>query len=94
MDSVGAKPQIWDDSIPFYWVVICKNKNFHRQLSRLYSHLIPLGETDAIEPVPALSDNFSIRCDECGKDLIYAPADVMRYQLELPGPFTPHALFR
>jgi hypothetical protein len=33
----------WGDA-NYAWVVICKNKKFHRQTNLLYGHKIPLGE--------------------------------------------------
>jgi len=85
---------LWDNSIPFYWVVICKNAKFHHHTSRLYSHVIRLGETDEVEDVPVLHGSFAVRCDECEKESPYEAADLRRIQLEPLEGFKPHALFR
>lgn len=78
----------------YYWVVICKNNKFHRHQNLFSGHRILLGETDAFMPQPALDGTLPIRCDECGKEYDYRPADVLRCELELPPIFAPHPLFR
>jgi hypothetical protein len=82
----------WEDA-NYCWVVICKNKKFHRHTNLLYGHKIPLGETDAISPVPALSSAFVARCDECDEERSYEPEEVLRVEMNLPEGFTPHPLF-
>ena len=77
----------------YCWVVICKNKKFHRHTNLLYGHKIPLGETDAVSPVPTVALAFSARCDECGEEHSYKPEEVLRVELNLPDSFTPHPLF-
>jgi hypothetical protein len=94
MGATNADQSIWSDSVPFYWVVICKNNRQHHRVSRYYSHVIPLGETDGLEPLPKLSAEFVVRCDECGETFHYKPAEVLRYQLDLPEKLTPHEEFR
>ena len=47
----------WENA-NYCWVVICKNKKFHRDTNLLYGHKIPLGETDAVSPAPALFFSF------------------------------------
>ena len=82
----------WEDA-NYCWVVICKNKKFHRQTNVMFGHKIPLGETDALSPLPALSGSFPARCDECDDEYHYDPAEVLRVELTLPDKFVPHPLF-
>jgi hypothetical protein len=84
---------MWEDS-NYCWVVLCKNHWFHLRQALFTSHRIPLGETDAVMSLPALKGRFSVRCDECGKEYLYRPSDVRRYEQELPESFFPHPLFR
>src|SRR5882762_1443222 len=74
---------MWDTS-EYCWVVICKNHKFHHQKNHLFGHRIPLGVTDAFTPRPALSGPLVIRCDECGAEHSYEPAEVMRYEEVFP----------
>jgi len=37
---------------------------------------------------------FKVRCDECGKEYVYKPTEVLRVEQEPPASFTPHPLFR
>jgi hypothetical protein len=84
---------MWEDS-NYCWVVLCKNAWFHFRQSLFSSHRIPLGETDAVMSPPALDGPFRVRCDECGKEYLYKPTDIRRYEQELPASFTPHPLFQ
>jgi hypothetical protein len=77
----------------YCWVVICKNAKVHRETNMLFGHKIPLGETDAFEPFP-VSEPFVARCDECGDERSYEPAEALRLELALPESFTPHPRFR
>ena len=82
----------WDN--PNYcWIVICKNKKVHRETNLMFGHRIPLGETDAVEPVP-LSGPISVQCDECSQEHSYEPAEVLRVVTDLPESFTSHPRFR
>jgi len=83
----------WDNS-NYCWVVICKNKRFHRQTNIMFGHRIPLGETDALSPPPAFSGIFQARCDECGQEYDYEPGGLLRVELTLPNNFAPHPLFK
>lgn len=83
----------WENSA-YAWVVICKNKKFHRHVNVMYGHKIPLGETDPYTAAPALSGPFTAKCDECGKEYSYEPGEMLRFELELPASFTPHPLFQ
>lgn len=83
----------WENS-SYAWVVICKNKKFHKQTNVLFGHKIPLGYTDQFEPPPALSGPFTAKCDECGKENSYESDEVVRFELELPASFQPHSLFQ
>jgi len=84
---------MWEDS-RYFWVVLCKNHWFHIRKNLFFRHRIPLAETDAITPRPAVDCPFRVRCDECGKEYIYKPSEVLRSDQEPPGLFTPHPLFR
>jgi|SRR5580692_3342489 hypothetical protein len=84
---------MWEDS-SYCWVVLCKNRWFHFRETLFNSHRIPLGETDAVMPLPALKGPFSVPCDVCGKEYLYKPSDVRKFEQELPESFTPHPLFR
>jgi len=77
----------------YCWVVICKNKRFRRHTNLISGHKIPLGETDAVSPAPALVGAFVVRCDDCGAERSYEPEAVLRIELNLPGSFAPHPLF-
>jgi hypothetical protein len=83
----------WAEDEPYCWVVICKNYRFHRNHNLFSGHKIPLGETDAFEPPPALDFKVVVRCDECGEEYAYDPADVVRHQMNLGNDFKPHPLF-
>jgi hypothetical protein len=83
----------WGEDEPYCWVVICKNHKFHRQQNLFSGHKIPLGETDAFSPPPALDFALSVRCDECGEEYTYAPSELMRHQMEFGPNFKPHPLF-
>ena len=88
-----VKKEMWADS-HYCWIVICKNGGFHRHTNLLFGHRIPLGETDAVSPRPALAGSFKVQCDECGKQYSYEADDVLRFEQKLPETFTPHRLFR
>jgi hypothetical protein len=78
----------------YCWVVVCKNHWFHLRQNFFYGHKIPLAETDAFAPLPALAHPFAVRYDACGKEYLYKTSDVRRFEQELPPSFTPHPLFR
>jgi len=83
----------WEEG-SYCWVVVCKNKKFHRATNVLFGHKILLGEADAFSPPPALVGPFQATCDECGEDYKYEPEDVMRTELTPPDNFAPHPLFK
>ena len=82
----------WEESA-YAWVVICKNKRFHKHTNVMYGHKIPLAETDAFATPPAVSGPFTVQCDECGQEYSYEPGEVLRLELELPASFKPHPAF-
>lgn len=84
---------MWEDS-HYCWVVLCKNHWFHIRENLFFAHRIPLAETDAITPRPAIDQRFRFKCDSCGKEYLYKPSEVRRCEQELPESFTPHPLFR
>src|ERR1700680_1734190 len=83
---------MWEDT-SYCWVVLCKNNWFHLRDNLFYKHKIPLGETDIYTPPPDLKSSFRVRCDECHKEYLYKPSEVLRHDQELPMSFTPHPLF-
>jgi serine/threonine protein kinase len=84
--------EMWVGS-DYCWMVVCKNDLFHRHPNVFNVHRIPLGETDAVSPRPRLDKPFVVRCDECGKEYMYQPSDVLRYEMEVPASFVAHPLF-
>ena len=84
---------MWEDN-QYCWVVACKNHWFHMRQNMFFGHKIPLGEADAFSSLPRLEGNFPVRCDDCGKEYLYKPSDVRRYEHSLPQSFIPHPLFR
>jgi hypothetical protein len=83
---------LWVDS-HYCWVVLCKNHWFHLRQNLFFRHRIPLAETDPLAPRPSLTGRFKVRCDECGREYVYNPSEVLRFEQELPEAFTPHPLF-
>jgi len=83
----------WEQSA-YAWVVICRNAKVHLHVNVNAGHKIPLAETDAFAPPPALSGPFTVLCDECGKEYSYEPDELLRLELELPASFKPHPLFQ
>ena len=79
---------------PYYWAVMCKNHWFHRRKNLLYGHTIPLAETDFCSPPPSFDYRFSVQCDECGKEYVYDPREILRAEMEPVAPIVPHHLFR
>ena len=84
---------MWEDN-SYCWVVLCKNNWFHYRQSLSSKHKIPLAETDAYAPPPALQNSFTVRCDECHKEYRYKSSEVLRHDQELPASFNPHPLFQ
>jgi hypothetical protein len=93
--STKQKPRhaAWEDS-SYCWVVSCKNQWVHRRQNLFHPHPIPLGETDAVRPRPAIDRRFTAQCDDCGREYVYKPSEVLRYERDLPPSFIPHPLFR
>ena len=88
-----AEKGLWVDC-SYCWVVVCKNHWFHRRRNPFNVHRIPLGETDAVATRPTIGGPFRARCDECRKEFIFEPSEVLRWEMEPPESFVPHALFR
>ena len=84
---------MWEDA-NYCWVVLCKNYLFHLRQNIFFRHRIPLGETDAVAPLPPLGEHFAVRCDDCGETYTYRPQDVRRIGLELPESFKAHPRFQ
>ncbi len=78
----------------YFWVVLCKNHRFHHKGNTSYSHQIALGETDAYSPLPMLMERVTVRCDNCGEEYSYNPAEILRNVIQIPNSFVPHPLFR
>jgi hypothetical protein len=83
----------WENSA-YCWVVICKNEKLHRADNVNAGHKIPLAETDAFAPAPAIGGSFMVLCDDCGKEYSYEPKEVLRLEMELPASLKTHPLFR
>jgi hypothetical protein len=84
---------MWEDS-RYCWVVLCKNHWFHIPKNLFFRHRIALAETGAVMHRPSIKDRFaSDACDECGKEYIYKPSEVLKYEQPPPEPFTPHPLW-
>jgi hypothetical protein len=84
---------MWEDN-RYFWVVLCKNHWYHLRRNLFFRHRIPLAETDAITPPPAVDCRFRVRCNECGKEYVYKGSEVLRSDQEPGESFTPHPLFR
>ena len=84
---------MWEDN-SYCWVVLCKNNWFHSRKNLFSKHKIPLAETDVYTPPPSLNGSFTVKCDECNKEYVYKPSDVLRHDQELPASFIPHPLFQ
>jgi hypothetical protein len=84
---------MWENS-RYCWVVLCKNHWFHIRQNLFFRHRIVLAETDAVMPRPAINDRFRVRCDDCGKEYVYKPSEIRRFEQEPPESFSPHPLFR
>lgn len=84
---------MWEDS-DYCWVVLCKNHWTHLRQNIFHGHRIPLGVTDAVAVCPVDQEQFSVRCDNCGKEYVYKRRDVFRYEQVPPEFFLPHPLFK
>jgi hypothetical protein len=67
-------PKEWWVNADYFWVVLCKNEQFHNPSNTLHAHWIPLGQTDTLSHIP-VSKPFRVRWDSCGREYIYAPSD-------------------
>jgi hypothetical protein len=74
----------------YFWVVLCKNRAIHNRDNLYTCHSIPLVETDAISPPPAVIGALKVRCDECGREYAYKAKDLFRAELSQPESFIPH----
>lgn len=88
----GNDDKTWWENADYFWVVLCKNEQFHLRLNPSHAHKIPLGQTDTVLSLPA-SKPFKVRCDSCGKEYVYEPLEVMRWEMKTPECFEPHPLF-
>jgi hypothetical protein len=84
---------MWEDS-SYFWLVLCKNHWFHARKNLFFRHQILLAETDAFASRPPVNRPFKVRCDQCRKEYLYKPSEVMRIEHEPPESFIPHPLFR
>jgi len=89
----GNDDKAWWENADYFWVVLCKNGEFHNHENPSHAHRIPLGQTDSVLSLP-ISKPFKVRCNLCGKENVYAPSDVMRWEMKAPERFVPHPLFR
>jgi len=82
------------DDREYFWVVLCKNHRFHHKGNTSYSHQIVLAETNAFSPLPMLTQQVSVRCDACGAEYSYKPAEILRGEMETAPAFVPHPMFK
>lgn len=82
------------DDRDYFWVVLCKNHRYHHKGNTSYAHQIALGETDAYSPLPMVTQRVAVRCDVCGEEYSYKPAEILRNVIEIPLGFVPHPLFQ
>jgi hypothetical protein len=87
------RKEMWVDS-HYCWVVLCKNHWYHLRQNIFFRHRMPLAETDPVSPRPSLEGRFRVQCDDCRKEYLYKPSEVLKYEQELSDSFTPHPLFR
>ena len=73
----------------YYWVVTCKNIEFHGDQNPFALRRIALAETDEPAPHPSAIGRFSVRCDECGREYSYEAQDILKW-IGKPTVFTPH----
>jgi hypothetical protein len=92
LDDRQPRKDAWVDC-DYCWVVLCKNHWFHRRRQLFHGHRIPLGLTDAVSTRPAIDQRFVARCDECGKEYVFKPSEVLRYEMSVPPSFRSHPLF-
>jgi hypothetical protein len=86
---------MWDEeNQEYYWVVLCKNHQYHFKQSQAAGHPILLGETDSVSPPPHLEMDFTVDCEDCGREYSYRPRELLRYQTEPPASLVAHPLFR
>ena len=84
---------MWVDS-HYCWVALCKNHWFHLRQNLFFRHRIPLAETAPVAPRPSLEGRFLVQYDDCRKEYLYKPSEVLKYEQELSDSFSPHPLFR
>jgi hypothetical protein len=79
------------DEQQHYWVVTCKNFEYHREKNPFAGHRIPLARTEVGAAHPDHLGRFSVVCDECGREFTYESSEVIMW-IGTPASFTPHAL--
>jgi hypothetical protein len=87
----------WRDAMThqkeYFWIVMCKNHRYHFRQNRVAGHPVLLGQTDPFSAPPRLEFDFMAKCDDCGKEYAYSPADLLRFETESPESFVAHSLF-
>jgi hypothetical protein len=65
-----------------YWVVSCKNLEFHAETDPFHTHKIPIGRTDEHSTRPTIPDYLDIQCDDkkCGKTYKYTAPEIIRWE--------------
>ena len=63
---------MWEDT-RYCWVVVCKNKWFHMRQNMFFGHKIPLSETDAFMPCPALEGRFMVSAMNAARSISTNP---------------------
>ena len=51
-------------------------------------------EADAFSSLPMLPDKVDVRCDSCGEEYSYKRKEIMQDEVQVPGVFVPHPLFK
>jgi len=83
---------MWEDN-SYCWVVLCKNNCF--TIERIYSpSMVSAWRDRCLHTCAGSESSFTVRCDECHKEYLYKPSDVLRHDRELPASFIPHPLFQ
>jgi hypothetical protein len=83
----------WGDK-QYYWVVICKNRSFHKHQNFWAGYKIFLGETDSFSDLPIIVPRIVVRCDACGKEYEYSQKEILKFESDPVNSFVEHPLFR
>jgi len=68
---------MWEDA-NYCWVVLCKNHWFHILQNIFFRHRIPLGQTDAVTPLPLSANTSRSGAMRAEKRYTYKPEGAKR----------------